>query len=87
VPINRSGFAVVAVGAHQQVLAEGIEHVDVVAGRRTCGTLRRAPISSTETRLPKRCGLANVFFIASPNHIQPVLLDAAAGPKRFAAVK
>jgi hypothetical protein len=38
--------------------------------------------------VPQALRLANVLFIASPNHIQPVLLDAAAGlPKRWAAVK
>ena len=31
---HRAGLSVAAGGAHQQVLAERIEHVDVVAGRR-----------------------------------------------------
>jgi hypothetical protein len=37
--------------------------------------------------MPQALRLANVLFIASPNHIQPILVAAAAVPERFAAVK
>ncbi len=70
------------------MLAERVEHVDVVAGG--CA-LRHAQARAhllDEDEMPQALRLANVFFIASPNHIQPVLLDAAAGlSERFAAVK
>jgi len=84
---HRAGFAVVGGRAHQQVLAERVEHVDVVPRRRA---LRHAQPSAhffDEDEVPQALRLANVFFIASPNHIQPSLLDRTDRRECFAPMK
>jgi hypothetical protein len=69
-------FTGFACRSHQQVLTERIEHVDVMPCWRT---VRHAQASSHflgKDQVPQLLRLANVSFIASPNHFKPSRVSA-----------
>ena len=81
------GFAFEARSAHQQMFAIRVEHVDVVAFRRTSWQRQARAHLLGEDKVPQLLSFANVLFIASPNHIKPSLVMPRGGIQQCAWMK
>jgi hypothetical protein len=61
---------------HQQVFAERIEHVDVMPRGRAMRHAQASDHFFGKDQVPQLLRLANVSFIASPNHFKPSRVSA-----------
>ena len=62
--------------ALQQVLAVGVEHVDVEAGRAAAGHRQPRPHFVGEHEVPQLLRFANVSVITSPRHLEANVVSA-----------